>query len=75
MFKTILFCLLCLPFSVVAVQIDEDKFNHSIDLHLQSIEHAAELLFDASDEYTYYYLLGQYAAFERSKEILQECIE
>lgn len=75
MFKTILFCLLCLPLSVVAVQVDEEKFNHSIDLHLQSIEHVVELIWNIHDESTYYYLLGQYAAFEESKKIFQECVE
>lgn len=71
--RIIALSLICLP--LYSVQVDEDKFNQLVDTQMQAIEDGQELLWDASDEYTYYYLLGKYAGFEMSKEIFQECIE
>ena len=58
-----------------SVQIDEEKFNRTIDTYLQSIETTQFLLADTFDEATYHYLVGKMDALMYCKQVFDECKE
>ena len=56
-----------------ACEIDEIKFKYFIDREIESIDNAVLTLFDSSDVYTYYYLIGMKAGIYNAKVEFDHC--
>ena len=51
---------------------DNDKFNFLVDQEIEIIDEDIEIMFDASDIYTYYYLMGIREGLMCSKRIYKQ---
>ncbi len=68
---------LCIPCSLFCGEVNENEFHYLIDREIKDINEAILLLspMDATDAYTYYWLIGMKYGLECAKCTFNDCCE
>ncbi len=72
MFKTILLSVLCLPFSVFSIYVDEDKFTRLTDAYIAMLQDRTDGDVHAFP-YSHYHNLGELQGIEKCRALLELC--